>query len=119
MDTIRNLEFYYLLPALPAFVMRLEKPGYRVEPKSINDWNYVWSLISSMKGLQNLHVELEVDQDSNEEWLVHENAILKPVRQVNIPSRFKLVLPFDGDLTLDMRPSSCQLLPPWNSRWRP
>ncbi|KAF2810820.1 uncharacterized protein BDZ99DRAFT_289768 [Mytilinidion resinicola] len=107
---IRVLEFDYYVKTLPGYA-NLDYGSSTYIRGSAEDWYFVWRVISSMRGLRHLHVELVIENWIERAWLTHEDELLQPVRKVVIPPRFDLVMPSRGCRQYDMRPSSCRLLP--------
>ncbi|KAF2491696.1 hypothetical protein BU16DRAFT_126349 [Lophium mytilinum] len=107
---IRVVEFDYLIKRLPGYVI-IPEDSSKYIPESAEDWCFVWGVVSSMRGLRHLHVELVIEHRMEGAWLAHEDRLLQQVRRVVIPPRFDLVMPFRGCRQYDMGPSSCRLLP--------
>jgi hypothetical protein len=57
-----------------------------------HQWQQLWTVISSMEGLQVLIVHLGTDSLYVNEWREHEVALLEPVKRVTRPERFELTL---------------------------
>lgn len=108
-NTIRTLRFFWELPNIPPTIIPgFSGPGLEIHLKRQKKWRKIWHIISTMAGLRELHVKLNVTT----EWatLNKEAAadLLEPIKQVTKPEFFLLSLPF---------PAMYEGMPPMTRRW--
>lgn len=94
-NAIRTLRFLWQLPnSLPMIFPEFSGPGMQLLLKRQKKWTKIWQIISTMTGLRELHIKLNVTA----EWatLNREAAaeLLEPIRQVTKAEIFLLSLPF-------------------------
>ena len=97
-DAIRSLRFLYSLPSFPPLV----PPGctgllWEEKLRRQTRWAAIWNVISTMRNLENLHVELHGIGPS---WATFNKesakVLLKPIKEVTRPTTFILTLPFSA-----------------------
>ncbi|KAE9364359.1 hypothetical protein N431DRAFT_563682 [Stipitochalara longipes BDJ] len=94
-NAIRTLRFLWQLPNTPPIDFPdFPGPGREAHLKRLRKWKKIWKIISTIAGLRELHIKLNVPG----EWatLNREAAVelLEPLRQVTKPEVFLLSLPF-------------------------
>jgi hypothetical protein len=95
MNAIRTLRFLWQLPNGPPMTFpEFSGLGMEIYLKRHKKWRKIWQIISTMAGLRELHIKLNVTT----EWatLNREAAteLLEPIKQVTKPEIFLLSLPF-------------------------
>jgi hypothetical protein len=95
MNAIRTLRFLWQLPNGPPMTFpEFSGLGMEIYLKRHKKWRKIWQIISTMAGLRELHIKLNVTT----EWatLNREAAteLLEPIKQVTKPEVFLLSLPF-------------------------
>jgi hypothetical protein len=94
-NAIRTLRIFWQLPNTPfATLPEFSGPGREVHLKRQKKWRKIWHIISTMAGLRELHIKLNVTT----EWVTMNREaaaeLLEPIKQVTKPDIFLLSLPF-------------------------
>ncbi len=94
---MRSLRFQWRLPGRPP-LRPISGPSLAGRHYKYEVWTRIWHHLASMKGLQELHVKLDIVHPDCEGWAglseAEAAALLEPLMSVTTPEVFELSVPF-------------------------